>query len=117
LADFSKFGVPRERFIATVTRRVRLYLFGTDPRFWTALVPALVLSSVLYTRSISSNFIFDEQEALLANPYVNGKTLSFGSVIHRDFWGLPPDRSVGSYRPGPNIVCGSSRMGSEVCTA
>jgi hypothetical protein len=63
-----------------------------------------ILSAVLFTRSVFSNYIFDEQEALLANPYVNGKSLKFFDAIHRDFWGLPADRSVGSYRPLPNFV-------------
>ena len=43
------------------------------------------------------------QEALLANPFVNGK-VPFREVLTRDFWGLPHDRSIGSYRPLPNIV-------------
>jgi hypothetical protein len=100
----SDFGVPRQTFAATLADRARYYFLGVDPSFWAAMVPALVLSAVLYTRSVASNFIFDEQEALLANPYVNGKGLPFGAVIHRDFWGLPPERSVGSYRPLPNVV-------------
>ena len=48
--------------------------------------------------------IFDEQEALLANPYVNGDGLGFWDAFHRDFWGLPADRSIGSYRPIPDLV-------------
>lgn len=80
------------------------YFVGDDPTFWVAMVPMLILSAVLFTRSLQSNYIFDEQEALLANPYVNGKSLGFLDAVHRDFWGLPPDRSVGSYRPLPNYV-------------
>ncbi len=52
----------------------------------------------------ASNYIFDEQEALLANPYVNGKGIGYWQVFHRDFWGLPPERTIGSYRPVPNMV-------------
>ena len=60
---------------------------------------------VLYTRAPTTNYIFDEQEALLANPYVNATGgLRFIDAIFRDFWGLPPDRSVGSYRPVPNFL-------------
>ncbi len=80
------------------------YFLGEDPSFWVAMVPMLLLSAVLYTRHFASNYIFDEQEALLANPYVNGKSLGFLDAVKRDFWGLPPDRSVGSYRPLPNFV-------------
>ena len=35
--------------------------------------PLLALAAILYTRHPATNCIFDEQEALLANPYVNGK--------------------------------------------
>jgi hypothetical protein len=69
----------------------------------TAFGPALLLVSVLFVRSPWSNYIFDEQEALLANPYVNGK-VPFKDLFHRDFWGLPHDRSIGSYRPLPDLV-------------
>lgn len=80
------------------------YFVGDNPTFWVAMVPMLMLTAALYTRHPQSNYIFDEQEALLANPYVNGKSLRFVDVIHRDFWGLPADRSIGSYRPLPNVV-------------
>jgi len=98
------FGVPRAPLWATVKARTVDYFLGEDPTFWVAMVPAMALAAVLYTRSLATNFIFDEQEALLANPYVNGKNLHFWEVIHRDFWGLPPERSVGSYRPLPNVM-------------
>lgn len=69
------------------------------------MLPMLILSALLFTRALSTNFIFDEQEALLANPYVNGfQDLGFWDAVKRDFWGLPPDRSVGSYRPIPNMI-------------
>jgi hypothetical protein len=78
---------------------------GQDPTFWSALGPLLVLSLILFTRWPGTNYIFDEQEALLANPYVNAAGgLRFIDAIHRDFWGLPADRSVGSYRPIPNFL-------------
>lgn len=64
----------------------------------------LLFSVILFTRSPLTNYIFDEQEALLANPYVNGNTLGFLDAFHRDFWGLPPARSIGSYRPIPNMI-------------
>jgi hypothetical protein len=100
----SDYGVPRESFLLSVRSRLQAYFLGSDPTFWIAMVPALALSALLFTRSLTTNFIFDEQEALLANPYVNGKSLRFLDVIHRDFWGLPPERSVGSYRPLPNLL-------------
>ncbi len=83
---------------------VRDYFVGDDPTFWVAMVPLLALSALLFTRSLTTNFIFDEQEALLANPYVHGKGLGWLEAFRRDFWGLPPERSVGSYRPVPNLV-------------
>jgi len=81
------------------------YFVGRDPKFWAVLAPLLLICIVLFSRSPATNFIFDEQEALLANPYVNAMDdLTFGDAIHRDFWGLPPTRSVGSYRPIPNYI-------------
>ena len=72
---------------------------------WQLMLPLMVLSIVLYTRLPTTNYIFDEQEALLANPYVNKmQGLRFIDAIHRDFWGLLPDRSIGSYRPIPNFL-------------
>lgn len=82
----------------------RRYFEAQDPRFAIAFAPALLVSIVLYVRSPLSNYIFDEQEALLANPYVNGSDLSFWAAFKRDFWGLPVERSIGSYRPIPNLI-------------
>lgn len=72
--------------------------------FGVLIAPLLVVSILIYTRSLWTNYIFDEQEALLANPYVNGKELRFWQVFERDFWGLPPERTIGTYRPIPNII-------------
>ncbi len=84
---------------------IRAYFRDLDPTFWVALTPALLLSAVLFVRSPASNYIFDEQEALLANPYVNAQAgLGFWDAVRRDFWGLPADRSIGSYRPIPNFI-------------
>jgi branched-subunit amino acid transport protein len=63
----------------------------------------------LFIRHPSTNFIFDEQEALLANPYVRAAsdhTLKIGwlQAFRRDFWGLTPERTIGSYRPLPDII-------------
>jgi hypothetical protein len=85
-------------------RNLSAYFSGHDPTVRYAILPALVVSALLYVRSPFSNYIFDEQEALLANPYVNGKNLAFFDAFRRDFWGLPPDRTIGSYRPLPNLI-------------
>ncbi len=99
------------------------------PTFGTLFLPFYILSIALFVRHPRTNFIFDEQEALLANPYVRApmpwKTVDWAAVhgtiahikafsyamkadvalaFHRDFWGLLPDRSIGSYRPIPNLV-------------
>jgi hypothetical protein len=63
-----------------------------------------LVAALVYTRSPASNFIFDEQEALLANPYLNGESFGFLEAFRRDFWGLPPTRTIGSYRPLPNLI-------------
>ena len=83
--------------------RISAYFQQRDPTVGAAFGPALALSTLLFVRSPLSNYIFDEQEALLANPFVNGK-VPFHDVLRRDFWGLPHDRSIGSYRPLPDIV-------------
>jgi len=83
---------------------MRRYFLDQDPTFWVAFTPALVVAALLFVRSPASNYIFDEQEALLANPYVNAKDLRFIDVFKRDFWGLPPERTIGSYRPIPNLI-------------
>jgi hypothetical protein len=85
-------------------QRLVAFFSNEDPIFATALLPALVVTAVLFVRSPLSNYIFDEQEALLANPYVNGKGLRWWQAFQRDFWGLPSDHSIGSYRPIPNVV-------------
>jgi hypothetical protein len=76
----------------------------SDPTFGVAFAAALVCAALLFTRSPTSNFIFDEQEALLANPYVNGHGVGWSEAFRRDFWGLPPASSIGSYRPLPDMV-------------
>ena len=83
--------------------RVGAYFRERDPTIRAAFGPFLLLSAFLFVRSPFSNYIFDEQQALLANPFVNGK-VPFRDVLTRDFWGLPHDRSIGSYRPLPNII-------------
>jgi hypothetical protein len=93
----------------TVFTRLHEYFLGEDPTLLTALVPACFLSLLLYTRHPSTNFIFDEQEALLANPYVRaaadpGSKIGWLQAFRRDFWGLTPDRTIGSYRPVPDLV-------------
>jgi hypothetical protein len=92
------------RFVAEAVASIGAYFTKYDPTLGRALAPAIVVSSVLYVRSPLSNYIFDEQEALLANPYVNGEGLGFWDAFRRDFWGLPPDRSIGSYRPLPDLI-------------
>ncbi len=82
-----------------------LVAYVRQPLSFGVVFPALTVITVLiYTRSFYTNFIFDEQEALLANPYVNGDELPFWDVFRRDFWGLPPERTIGSYRPLPNVI-------------
>jgi hypothetical protein len=97
-----------------VSRSVRQwlhdYFLGDDPSFGLALVPYCFLSMLLFTRHPTrTNFIFDEQEALLANPYVRSiaeakPKFRWIDAFYRDFWGLGPERSIGSYRPIPNLV-------------
>ncbi len=85
------------------------YFVEDQMTFVAALVPLCFLSIALYTRHPRTNFIFDEQEALLANPYVRSiadpqSHLHWLDAFRRDFWGLPHDRTIGSYRPLPDLV-------------
>ena len=100
---------PRPPFIRTFKSWLRDYFLGDDPTFGLALVPFCFLSMLLYTRHPGTNFIFDEQEALLANPYVRSiadpqPKFRWVDAFYRDFWGLGPERSIGSYRPIPDLV-------------
>ncbi|MGH7269375.1 MAG: tetratricopeptide repeat protein [Polyangiaceae bacterium] len=93
----------------SVLAHLRAYFMDEEPTLLTALVPLCLLSIVLYTRAPATNFIFDEQEALLANPYVravadSGAHIRWLDAFKRDFWGLTPDRTIGSYRPLPDIL-------------
>jgi hypothetical protein len=93
----------------TVLTWARAYFLEEEPTLLTALVPTCFLSMLLYTRHPGTNFIFDEQEALLANPYVRASAepsahIGWLQAFRRDFWGLLPDRTIGSYRPIPDIV-------------
>jgi hypothetical protein len=97
------------RFIITFRQWIHDYFLGDDPGFGLALVPFCFLSMLLFTRHPSTNFIFDEQEALLANPYVRSiadphPKFRWIDAFYRDFWGLGPERSIGSYRPIPDLV-------------
>jgi hypothetical protein len=108
-SDVPKELLPPKLHVAA-HRWLRDYFLGEDPQFLAALVPFCFLSMLLFTRHpFKTNFIFDEQEALLANPYVRSVTEAhpkFGwlDAFKRDFWGLGPERSIGSYRPIPNLV-------------
>lgn len=91
-------------FFVRLGRGAAYYFTHNKPTFLTALLPFLVFTAVLYVRWPATNYIFDEQEALLANPYVNQQGWNYEDAIYRDFWGLPPNGSIGSYRPIPNYL-------------
>jgi len=96
---------PKKRWYRAAYDWARDYVLAYDPGFFWVLAPLVLLSMVLFTRAPTTNYIFDEQEALLANPYVNATGgIHFKDAIFRDFWGLPADRTVGSYRPLPNFL-------------
>ena len=60
---------------------------------------ALVLVAVLaYASVVFAGFVFDDEYALLSNPVVQGRVPA-GEAFLRDFWGNPPERTIGSYRP------------------
>lgn len=85
--------------------QVRDYFSVRPATFLAAFWPMVLLSTLLYIRYLpTTNYIFDEQEALLGNPYLNQPTYEYGDAIYRDFWGLPANASIGSYRPVPNLL-------------
>lgn len=108
-AEAAKLFAPPSR-LAFLRETLRGYFFGERPSFAVAVVPFCVISMLLFTRHpLKTNFIFDEQEALLANPYVRSVAeakpkFGWADAFVRDFWGLGPERSIGSYRPIPNLV-------------
>ncbi len=95
---------PIGRFFAAIAGWFAGYFVERTPTVWVAFWPILLLVSVVYTRCPTTNYIFDEQEALLANPYVNQVGFAYEDAIYRDFWGLPANASIGSYRPIPNFL-------------
>ena len=99
----------RRPILVAFRASVRSYFVEEPLTFVAALVPLCFLAIALYTRHWRTNFIFDEQEALLANPYVRSVAdpqshLHWLDAFRRDFWGLPHDRTIGSYRPLPDLV-------------
>ncbi|WP_394844284.1 tetratricopeptide repeat protein [Pendulispora brunnea] len=103
-------SVPQRSFVRSARTFLRDYFLGEEPTVGAALVPFCFLSILLFTRHpLKTNFIFDEQEAILANPYVRSiaeanSKLHWLDAFRRDFWGLPHDRSIGSYRPIPDLI-------------
>jgi hypothetical protein len=78
----------------------------TEPDFSIYFVVFMLAAAAFFLRQpsgVGGGFVFDEQEAILANPYVRGHQPWF-DAFKRDFWGLLPDRSIGSYRPIPNFL-------------
>lgn len=63
----------------------------------------LLLSFLLFQRPLGSNFIFDEQEALLKNPFLRADVPAW-RAFRVDFWGRDPAHTIGSYRPLPVIL-------------
>ncbi len=74
-----------------------------EPSFLRIFLVYWGLAALIFLRPINTNFIFDEQEALLGNPYLWGE-LPFHRVLEVDFWGRAPARTIGSYRPLPNLL-------------
>ena len=83
-----------------------------DPDFSIWFVAYMIVSAALFMRpwwgsaatSLGGGWVFDEQEAIVANPYIRSPKFGWWDALRRDFWGLPPDHSIGSYRPIPNFL-------------
>lgn len=98
------FGASLWAWLVVLWQRFSSYFTDRTPTFRAALYPMVALSCILYCRYPTTNYIFDEQEALLGNPYVNQVGFRYEDAIYRDFWGLPANASIGSYRPIPNFL-------------
>lgn len=85
-------------------RELAAFFTVRTPTFRNTFGAYLVLTFTLFCRHPQTNYIFDEQEALLGNPYVNQLGFNYEDAIYRDFWGLPANASIGSYRPVPNYL-------------
>jgi tetratricopeptide (TPR) repeat protein len=83
-----------------------------DPDFSIWFVVYMILAAGLFMRpwwgsaasGVGGGWVFDEQEAIVANPYIRSPKFGWWDALRRDFWGLPPDHSIGSYRPIPNFL-------------
>jgi hypothetical protein len=89
---------------SSVTGSFARRIFGSAPSFWRAWAIFLVPALLLFTRHVLTEFVFDEQPALRANPYLRDPSIGWTEAWSRDFWGLPPEATIGSYRPLPSLV-------------
>jgi tetratricopeptide (TPR) repeat protein len=97
-------------FLATIPNTFRSWFRDPDFSIW--FVAYMLLSAALFMRpwwgsaatSMGGGWVFDEQEAIVANPYIRSAKFGWMDALRRDFWGLPPDHSIGSYRPIPNFL-------------
>ncbi len=76
------------------------YFTEQDPTFGVALPPAIVIAVILFVRSPSRTTSSTSRRRCSRT---RTSTASSGvlEAFKRDFWGLLPDRSIGSYRPAP----------------
>jgi len=68
----------------------------TDTR--RALLIVFVLSALPYLAALGAGFVFDDAEAVVGNPLVNGE-VGLSQLMERDFWGRSANVTIGSYRP------------------
>lgn len=68
-----------------------------------AVLLILVLALAAHLRSLSAGFVYDDAEAVLASPVVQGP-LDVQTLVSRDFWGLPPGEGVATWRPLPVLT-------------
>lgn len=64
------------------------------------LVAAVAL--LAYANAVPSGYAFDDRMVVLENPVVQGREPAL-NVFVRDWWGHPARRTVGSYRPLPEL--------------
>ena len=98
------YGIPRESLRASFTRRVRDYFLADDPNFWVGHGSGhRPLGDPLHPQPDHQLHLRRARGAPRQSIRQRAEPAAQRSVP-RDFWGLPPDRSVGSYRPLPNLL-------------
>jgi hypothetical protein len=65
---------------------------------------APLAGTALFAGSLGAGFTHDDVQSILGHGGVHGP-FSFGKIFGSDFWGLPFDRTIGTWRPLATLTC------------